>query len=208
MGGSVCEQRARALTTALHRELKDRRFRKRGSWLRATLPGEPLGVVHVVGVQLTQGSQNRGCQAYVNLGAGLTGLPEVDLDLERVRVQDCLLTERVGDHWDLDDDVDDIASEIAEVARGWFADREGAEPLLAPFDGRQPSSVRAWLGQVEPVVAAWVVLGRTEAAKELLAAKRGVVAGGSKPAEVARLDAFGKALGLVERGPEDDDGFF
>lgn len=194
----MCEQRARSLTTALHRELRDRGFRKRGSWLRATHPAEPLGVVHVIGVQLLQGSANRDCRGYVTVGAGLVGLPEWPIDLERVRVQDCLWTERMGEHWDLDDDIDGVAVEVAELAEAWFAPREAAEPLLAPFADRAPSTVRAWLGQVEPVVAARVVQGDEAGAKALLLAKRDVLAAsGRSETQVARLEAFGRRLGLL-----------
>ncbi|MEO0603592.1 MAG: hypothetical protein AAF211_19290 [Myxococcota bacterium] len=200
MGGSVCEQRARALTTALHRELKDGGFRKRSTWLRAHRPGEPIGLVHVLGVQLTQGSQKRDCSAVVTVGAGLVGLPGLAIDLERVRVQDCLVTHRIGDQWDLDDDLDGIASELGDVAREWFAAREEVDAILAPFGDREPGSVRAWLGQVEPVAAASVVLGDRERAIALLEAKRGLVSGRA----VERLDELGKALGLVERDPNDD----
>jgi len=203
VGGSVCEQRARALTTALHRELKELRFRKRGSWLRAARPGDPLGVVHVVGVQLTTGSQKRDCRAYVNVGAGLVDLPGLPVDLERVRVQDCLLTERIGDHWDLDDDLDEIASEIAEAARAWFGDRSAADALLEPFEGREPDSVRGWLGQVEPVVAALVVRGERERAGALLEARRAFAVDGGRDADVERLDDLGRALGLLPPSPAD-----
>ncbi|MEM6929213.1 MAG: hypothetical protein AAF602_19900 [Myxococcota bacterium] len=199
MGGSVCEQRARALTTALHRELKDRGFRKRSSWLRAHRPGEPIGVVHVLGVQLTQGSQKRDCSAVVTVGAGLVGLPGIAVDLERVRVQDCLVTHRIGDQWDLDDELDGIASELGDVAREWFAARDAADAILAPFGERDPGSVRAWLGQVEPVVAASVVRGDRERALALLEAKRGLVSGRA----VERLDDLGKTLGLIESDSDD-----
>ncbi|MEN0060884.1 MAG: hypothetical protein AAGA48_01980 [Myxococcota bacterium] len=196
MGGSVCEQRARSLVTALHRELRDLGFRKRGSWLRAVHPAEPLGVAQVLGVQLTQGSQKKDCRGYINVGAGLLGLPEHSLDSERLRPQDCLLAERIGEHWDLDDDLDDLAAEVGEQAQAWFEARIEADALLAPFADRDPSTVRAWLGQVEPVVAAWVSRGQTDAARELLLAKRAVLEQRSGDA-VERLDAFGKALGLL-----------
>lgn len=199
MSGSRCEQRARALVAQLYDTLRPLGFRKRGTWLRRHRSGSPLGLVGVLGVQLSQGNQGRTCRAYVNVGAGLLGLPTLPLDTERVRPRDCLWSERIGDHWELDDDLHEVAHEVGSAAVAWFEARDSVEALLAPLDERDPSSLGAWLGQVAAVCAAWVARGDTDRARALLLAKRDYLAEHRPKANLGPVDELARALGLEHR---------
>ena len=199
MSGSQCDQRARTMAGALHTRLQGLGFRKRGLWLRKRAVASPLSVVQVLGVQLAQSAPGRECHAIISVGAGLLGLREVPVDAERVRPRDCLWSERLGDHWVLEDDLREVVGAVAEQAETWFAERATQEQLLAPFAERDLGSVGAWLGQVNAVAAAWVALGESDRARALLDARRAKVSGNN----LTRADEFATAL-FRPRYPEDD----
>lgn len=193
MSGSQCDQQARALVGRVYATLRPLGFRKRGTWLRRHRAGDPLGVMWVLGVKVTQGGS---CRATVTVGAGLLGLPALPLDTERARPRDCLWAERLGGHHDLDD-LEGVAAEVSDAAVAWFEARSTVEALLAPFDDRDPSTVGAWLGQVDAVCAAWVASGSPDRARELLLAKRDYLVSHQPKASLADVDELARALGLI-----------
>lgn len=201
MSGSRCEQQARALVGKLYETLRSEGFRKRGAWLRRRRAGDPLGVVHVVGVQVSQGNGGKSCRAVVTVGATPLGLPALPVDTERVRPRDCLWSERIGDHWEIGGDLSDVAYDVGEQLGTWFAARDSVQAMLAPFDDRDPSTIRSWLGQVDVVCAAWVARGDLERARALFDAKRAYVVEHRPKEDPGLIDTFGRKLGLL---PSDD----